>query len=182
MIKKDDIVTLKLENTTASNTFIVKSIDNGKALLFHPLAPTVYIEEPLENLNTVAATLKDSSERNLDFARANSKFLDFNTNADLDALCLYFAVTRKLTPKQKGTLANMLGRVAAIKFDNDISAAMEYVKKNAGVLDDFNGMWYRNFRKLFSGKKLIVSSRQRDSIFNITGFVLAELETPTVQK
>jgi hypothetical protein len=39
-------------------------------------------------------------------------------------------------------------------------------------------MWYRNFQGLFSGRQPITSKKQRASIFNITGFVMAELETP----
>jgi hypothetical protein len=68
--------------------------------------------------------------------------------------------------------------IASIKLNNDVKAAMDLVSANAAILDEFNAMWYRNFQGLFSGRQPITSKKQRASIFNITGFVMAELETP----
>lgn len=182
MIKIGDIVTVQLDNLNASNTFLVKHIDTKSALLYHPLFPSILIEKPINEINKVSANLKDSTERSLDFVKKNIGYLDYNSSADLDALCLYFVVKRKLTPKQKRSLSNMAGRIAAIIFNDDIKAAMDFIRKNEGVLDQFNQMWYRNFKSLFSGKQPISSAKQRDSLFNMAGFTLAELETPTVQK
>ena len=181
-IKKDDIVTKAFENLAASNTYIVASIDGENAFLYHPLYPQIFIKEKVNELNHVQANLKDSTEKSLDFANKNRNLLDYNTQGDLDALCAYFVVSRKLTSRQKQLLSNTCGIIAAIKFNDDAKLAMDLVKKNEGLLDDFNGMWYRSFKKVFFGRQVISSKKQRDVVFNITGFILAELETPTVAK
>ena len=185
-VKKGDVVTLEFENLVSSNTFIVEStsLEEGEVLLKHPLFPKILIKAKDVKLNSVYANLKDSTERCLDFANNNKQLLDYNTVADLEALCAYFVVTRKLTPRQKHTLSSMCGRIASIKFNDDTKIAIKYVKENAGVLDEFNSMWYRKFYNsgLFSGRHSYASTKQREVIFNIAGAVLAELETPTASK
>lgn len=177
-----DIVTLQFGKLKSSNTFLIKDIDNSEVLLYHPLVPDVYVKEALSKLNLVSANLKDSTERSLDFVKQHTDSLDHNAVADLEAMCMYFVVKRKLTPRQKRNLSQMCGKLASIIFNEDVKEAIAFVKLNEGVLDDFNTMWYRNFRGLFSGKQSITSLKQRDSIFNMTGFVLAELETPKIDK
>lgn len=182
MVQVDDIVTVKLENPAASNTYIVDTVIDDHALLKHPLFPRCLVKFKIEDLNRVSPNVKDSIERSLDFASRNKQYLDYNTCADLEALCMYFVFCRKLTPRQKSILSNICGTIASIKLDNDINAAMESIKENAALLDEFNSMWYRNFNGLFSGTQPITSKKQRAAIFNIAGFVLAELETPTASR
>ncbi len=183
IIKSGDIVTKNFDNLVSSNTYIVDSqIDLSNFLLTHPLFPEIYMKATLFELNQVAPNIKDSTERSLDFANQNKKFLDYNTVADLEALCLYFVVRRKITPRQKHVLSSICGTIASIKLNDDVKVAIALVKKNEGLLDDFNGMWYRNFKGLFSGQQLITSKKQKDAIFNITGFILAESENPTAFK
>lgn len=187
-IKKGDIVTKSFDNVVSSNTYIVDEviIDNSDetsdALLIHPLFPDILVRAKFSELNKVAPNVKDSTERSLDFASNNKKFLDYNTVADLEALCVYFVVRRKITPRQKHMLSSICGTIASIKFNDDIKEAMIFVRKNEGLLDEFNGMWYRNFKGLFSGQQLITSKKQKDAIYNIAGFVLAESEIPSVPK
>ena len=100
----------------------------------------------------------------------------------ISALCLYFVVRRKLTPRQKNLLSNICGQIAGIKLNDDIKYAMSLVASHEAILDEFNLMWYRNFSGLFSGRQNITSRKQRSAIFNIAGFVLAELERPSVSK
>ena len=102
--------------------------------------------------------------------------LDHNTRGDLEALRLFFVVKRSLTNHQKNQIAGICGTIASIYFHNDINMAMDLVKKNIPLLSEFNSMWYNNFKDLFSGKKPIVSPKQRSAIFNIAGSVLAELQ------
>lgn len=177
-----DIVTVSFNKLKSSNTFFVKSFDDEEVLLYHPLFPEIYIKETIDNINLVAANLKDSTERSLDFVKQHSGSLDHNTMADLEAMCLYFVVRRKLTSRQKRNLSQICGKLASITFDDNIRDAMEFVKKNEGILDEFNAMWYRNFRGLFSGVQPITSQKQRESIFNIAGFTLAELGIPKTDK
>lgn len=168
--------------TQASNTCVIEILENSYALLSHPLAPGVLLTAELHKLNVTGANGKDSAERSLDFANANKDMLDHNTRQDLYGLGLIFFVSRKLTPKQKYALANICGLLAQNKFNDDLKLAMAYVSRNVGVLDEFNLMWYNNFKGLFTGKQLVTSKKQRGAIFNIAGYVLAELETPSVPK
>lgn len=190
MFKKDDLVTVQLDETNkASNTYIVLGHivdDEGDATdavaLYHPLHPKCFIIKHISELNKVQANLKDSTERSLEFSMKFQDYLDHNSKGDLEALRLYFVVHRKLTNRQKNNLANICGTIASIHFNNDISIAIRYVIENNAVLDEFNKMWYINFKDLFMGRKPIVSPKQRASIFNIAGFVLAELESQKTKK
>lgn len=177
--KPGDIVTVKFENAVSSNTYKVESDYGDTVLLYHPLFPECLLRFQAHELNVVHPNIKDSIERALDFVNKNSKYLDYNTVADHEALSLYFVIRRKLTPRQKNILSTICGTIASIKLNNDVKAAMDLVVTNAAVLDDFNAMWYRNFSGLFSGKQPITSKKQRAAIFNIAGFVMAELERPT---
>lgn len=177
-----EVVTVKFENAVSSNAYIVDSDCGDTVLLKHPLFPSCLLRLNKDVLDLVSPNVKDSTERSLDFAKINQKYLDYNTLADHEALCLYFVVRRKLTPRQKNLLSNMCGSIAAIKLNEDIKAAMELIKANEAILDDFNAMWYRNFGGLFTGRQTITSKKQRSAIFNIAGFILAELERPVAPK
>lgn len=178
--KPDEIVTVKFDNAVSSNTYVVDSDSGDTVLLKHPLFPHCLLRYGKERLDLVSPNVKDSSERALDFVNKNASYLDYNTLADHEALCLYFVVRRKLTPRQKSLLSNVCGVIASIKLDNDVKAAMELVTQFSAVLDDFNAMWYRNFQGLFSGRQPITSKKQRAAIFNMAGFVMAELKIPVV--
>jgi len=173
-----EIVTIKFDNLVSSNTYVVESDCGDTVLLHHPLFPHCLLRFKKTELDLVAPNVKDSIERSLDFVNKNSQYLDYNTQADHEALSMYFVFRRKLTPRQKSILSNICGVIASIKLNGDIKAAMELVKANAGILDDFNAMWFRNFGGLFSGRQAITSKKQRAAIFNIAGFVMAELERP----
>ncbi len=178
--KEGDLVTVQFDNAVSSNTYMVDSDCGKTVLLKHPLFSSCLIRYEKVRLDKVAPNVKDSIERSLDFANKKASYLDYNTKADLEALCLYFVIKRKLTPRQKNILSNICGTIASIVLNNDIQEAMTTVKKNEAILDDFNGMWYRNFGGLFSGEQPITSKKQRAAIFNIAGFIMAELETPSV--
>lgn len=182
-LKAGSIVTINLENANASNTFIVHEVlSDGSVLLEHPLFNEIIVRHHKEDLNTVVANIKDSTEKCLDFAKNRSDFLDYNMKGDLDALCMYFIVKRQLTPRQKSTLSRICGVIAAIEFNDSLQDAMNFISKNEAMLDDFNRMWYNNFQGLFKGKQAITSNKQRASIFNMAGFVLAELTNPKASK
>lgn len=180
-LNKNDVVTLSL-NTQSSNTYLVDTDEGETVLLTHPLSAGLLLRAPKSSVNLVSANVKDSTERCLDFANSHRKMLDYNTNLDLDALGVCFFMTRRLTPRQKFVLANICGILAAIKFNNDLKASMDFVSKNSTLLDEFNMMWYNNFKALFLGRQPVTSKKQRGAIFNIAGYVLAELETPSIPK
>jgi len=173
-MKKDEIVTIELDdNNNSSNTLIIKDIVGEEAYLYHPLDPGCFLVKKLEELNKVAANPKDSTEQNLLYASKNKNYLDYNTNADLTALIYSFIFQRKLTPRQKSTLSNICGTIASIYFNNDIDLTMRYITDNKALLDTYNTMWVNNFKNLFDKSQQITSKKQRASIFNIAGFVLA---------
>jgi hypothetical protein len=180
-VNKDDIVTINMRSP-ASNTFIVDKVEGETVLLTHPLAHGVLIRKHIKELNTVAANLKDSCERSIDFANLHRSAFDQNTLAELESLALYFFVNRKLTPIQKKSLANMCGIISRTHFEDNLKKAMEFITANSSILDEFNSMWYNNFLGLFSGRTYITSDKQRTAIFNIAGHVLAELGNPKIKK
>lgn len=175
------IVTLPLDSTS-SNTYVVDRDEGETVLVTHPIANGLLVRVPKDQVNSVGSNLKDSTERCLDFANSRRQMLDYNTNTDLDALGMYFFLRRNLTPRQKQTLAAICGILATIKFNQDIVNAIEYVNLNVSVLDQFNLMWYNNFKALFDRRQPITSKKQRSAIFNIAGYVLAELESPSTRK
>ena len=172
------LVTVKFDNLVSSNTYVVETDEGPSVLLQHPLFPDALMRRRKDELDLVAPNVKDSIERSLDFVKKNTEYVDYNTLADHEALCMYFVMRRKLTPRQKQILSNICGTIASIKLNNDVKAAMAIVAAHAAILDEFNAMWYRNFQGLFSGKQPITSKKQRAAIFNIAGFVMAELERP----
>ena len=177
-VDKNTVVSLNI-NTYASNTFVVDTDEGTTLLLTHPLCPNILIRAWKADVNVVNANIKDSTERCIDYVLANKSFLDYHTGEDVQSLGLIFALKRKLTPKQKQLLANISGQIAAIKFNNDLKEAMNFITKNSLMLDDFNSMWFNNFKGLFTGRQAITSLKQRGAIFNIAGYLLAELENPT---
>lgn len=177
-----EVVTLRFDNKVSSNTYVVDRDEGDTVLLKHPLFPACLVRAAKSDLDLVAPNIKDSTERSLDFANANQAYLDYNTLAEHEALCLYFVVRRKLTPRQKNVLSNICGAIAAIKLNDDVKAAMQLIKENEAILDEFNAMWYRNFNGLITGRQAITSPKQRSAIFNIAGFVMAELERPVAPK
>jgi len=176
-IKQGDLVTIQLDkNNTSSNVFKVARKLDDECLLNHPLFPDCYIIKKDTDLNQTGPVLKSHTERCLEYAVKFKKHLDYETTAELDSLCLYFTITRSLSPKQKKELSNICGKIASIYCANDISIAIRTVNENRALLDEFNTMWYSNFEKLFKGIKSVSTKNQRITIFNITGFVLAQIE------
>lgn len=180
-LQKNSIVTYDFK-TSASNTCELDSVEEHTVLLTHPLARGILLRVSKDQINTVSANGKDSIERSLDFANANSFMLDHSTKLDLYSLGIFFFISRKFTSRQKHTLANICGILAMAKFNDDLKSAMSCISKNLGILDEFNLMWFNNFKGLFSGKQPVTSNKQRSAIFNIAGYVLAELETPSIPK
>lgn len=182
-MEQKTVVTLEV-NQHASNTFHVAQWLQGedRVLLTHPLAGNLLIKVNSSDLNLGTPRLKDSTERCIDYANSNRNLLDYMTCQDLDGLGMLFFVKRNLTPRQKNILSNVCGIIASIKFNDDLKAAITFVSNNQSSLDDFNRMWYNNFKYLFSLEKQVVSKKQKSSIFNIAGYVLAEMENPSVTK
>lgn len=177
--KVNDLITVPAAYNTPNVYQIVE--DLGQSLLVnHPLFPELLFRVDPATVNITAANLKNSSERGLDFVKAHKSVLDFDQCADLEALSMYFVLRRKLTNPQLKRLADMQGMIAKHLFNNDLSLAMKTINENAGILDYFNAMWYKNYAKIFTSKQEICSPKQVSTIFNMAGFVLSEMANPRV--
>jgi hypothetical protein len=175
--EKNTVVVVDLKSS-ASNTFLVDRDEGETVLVTHPLSPNIFVRVNKSELNHVAANLKDSTERCIDYANSNKSHLDYNIKVDLECLGIYFGLKRKLTPRQKQLLANICGILANIKLNNDVAQAMVLVSENESLLDEFNLMWFNKYKGIFSGKQSITSQKQRSCILNMAGYVLAQLENP----
>lgn len=177
---KGDKVTLDIDSG-ASNVFVVQKLEKDEVLLNHPLYPEVYIKVSKNKLNMVPPSLKDTSERLLDYTKANKDFLDFDMRIDLKAMSMVFVVSRRLTSSQKRRLSMMLGTISSKVFNNDIEKAIRFINQNHQLFDSFNSMWYENLKFIFSSPQSIVPKKNRATIFNMAGALLAELENPKVE-
>lgn len=180
-LQEGQTVTLTKESKS-SNTYIIENIINNQVLLKHPLYPEVYIKANKDEINQVAPILKDDTERCLDYAKNYKELLDFNFTGDLDSLCLYFVVNKNLTMRQKKSLSNICGMILSTQVSNDLQEAIDLVNYNKNLLDDFNNMWYMNFEQIFNRKKHVTSPKQRSTIFNIAGFVAAQMQNPVITR
>ena len=159
-------------------TFIIDTDEGDTVLLTHPLSPEILVRALKSKVNTTSASVKDTSERGLDFANNHKDNLDFDTKKDLEGLSIVYMVRRKLTPRQKATLATICGNLAKIQFNNDVRAAGSFIVTNESLLDDFNRMWYRNLFNIMIGRAELRSKKQSETIFNIAGYALSRLYNP----
>lgn len=179
MYKIGELVTLD-QRSKASNTYVYAGkLSNEQVLLTHPLSKDTCLLVPEGSINVCSPNIKDTTERCLDYVNRSRKSLDHNMKLDLECLSIYFGLKRQLSPNMKKVLANLSGVVAAAYFQNDVHAAMSYITQNKACLDDFNLMWFNNFRGLFNGSQPITSDKQTSAIYNMAGFVLSELATPS---
>lgn len=182
--KRGTIVTVPLDDPKGSNTFLVEQDLGDVVLLTHPLAPECFVKYPKNVLNIAQANLKDSSERALDFAKSNAEYLDYQTRNDLRGLCVFFVVYRRMTKTQKRALSAICGRISRILLNDDVNLAINLIKENGAILDNFNAKWVSGFEEsgLLSGKWKYLTPKQEMSLFNIAGFILAELEIPSAKR
>lgn len=182
-----EFFTLLQENKKDTLTYLIANKvyvgDSGQMLFFliHPLAPKAYIAIGGENLQDVLSkqvqtTGKSIIQVQLEYAKRYEKYLDYDLNAEVESLALYFVTNRSLTAEQKNKLSRICGRIAAEYCHHDLALAIRFVNENVALLDDFNSMWYNNFKKIFNGGKRADTAKQRASIFNMAGFVLSQLD------
>lgn len=179
--------TLPLKNTEGTITYVIDFEFNGPdgsrvIFLNHPtLAPEVYIKvealsfEELQG-KQVQTQGKSDIHKQLDFLRKYQKYLSHEDMTLLDSLCESFVVNRCLNKDFKKLLSNLCGKIAQIHLNDDIGFAIRKVKDNLALLDTFNMNWFYNLKSYFSGKKPVDSRGKRMTIFNMAGFVLAQLE------
>jgi len=167
-------------STENSNTFYVHTVLKGEAILFHPLKPKVFKIVPIDQLNLVPAKLKSNLDRMFDLVHLNEKSLDYENSTIFDMLSYYYIQNRKLSNRQKKNLSDLTGKVAAILLDQDATKAKAIINSEVGLLDSFNLLWYNNLKDTILNKDSHLSEKQKSSIFNMAGFVLAQMAVDKV--
>lgn len=176
-IKAGDLVTVDLGSySNSSNTYkVVTKIRGKKYVLAHPLAPECYVIKKEEELNKVGASLKNPTEKCLEFCQKHKEFLGFKKQATLDALRFYYVVNKDLASNQKEELATMCGSLATMLVKNDITIASKLVTDNEGLLDDYNLIWYKKLNSCFKDISKIDTQFKKLFIYKVAGFVMAQL-------
>jgi hypothetical protein len=179
---KKQIVTFKTKTSqTSSNVYYQEEKHEDEVFLSHPLAPGLFKKANLTELNLFPPVQKDDLELTLSYAFQNTLLLDFNNKAKVESLCFFYFVKKYLSSVQKQELSCVLGFIASIKLDNSIEEASKLILNNLTLLDEFNLMWYNKLELLINGKKPILSFKQRNSIFNMAGWVLSQIQPQKVE-
>lgn len=175
--KMKDLVTLQMhENIKESNVFVIKeALPEERYILYHPICPEIFVIASGAELDQVNPTQKGSIQKCLEFASDYEQHLTPDERADLQALRMVFVVSRRLSNRQKHLLSNLGGTIAAEYCIQDLSIATRLVREYKTLLDDFNARWYSNFQRYFNGQKDVTSKKIRTILFNMAGFILAQL-------
>lgn len=175
-IKEGDLVTISLnEYRRVSNTYhVLKKLDQ-ECILRHPLAPDCLLLKPDSELNIDFPTLQNSVEKCLFFAKKSKECLGYTMASDLEALCLYFVVKKDFSPKQRQEITNMCGKIASVVLGNNITSAIMIIKENKPLLDEYNHALVNEIAHILKDPLSLKSKAERYKIFNITGFLLAQL-------
>jgi hypothetical protein len=175
--KKIDKLVVVANKTGESNVYAVHLETENGVYLKHPLCPKVFIYEDKTELDKVPVVQKSSMERCLDFALSQQNLLDFHANLELKIMSLSFVVTKKWSNRQKKFLSMICGDIAKIHLQNSVYLALKIINDNSALLDDFNKYWYEHERyaPIFAGKTQFKTDREKGTIFNMAGFILAQI-------
>lgn len=175
-IKEGDLVTIALsEYQSVSNTYVVAKKLEGECVLSHPLAPECYIIKKDDALNDYFPTMQNSIEKCLFFAKKNKDCLGYSLASDLEALCYFFVIKKEFTPKQRTDLANICGKISSVLLGNNLSYAVTYIKQNQVLMDEYNHALFNSVKKILDDTRNLKTKVERYSIFNIAGFLLAQV-------
>lgn len=175
-MENEELLTLRLKRDEGTLTYRVVTKTAEEYHLNHPLAPNMLLICVKSSVDDIQTAGKGDCQKLLEYGKKYSKYLDFNTVSELDAICYYFVMNRNLTSTQKRSLSIICGKIASYTLNGHLQAAMKIVNDNKGLLDYFNMIWYEKFAEHFEGKKVIDTRAKRDAIFNMAGFVLSQLE------
>jgi hypothetical protein len=175
-VKENDLVTVTTNKySNASNTYRVFKRIGNECILSHPLSPECFIVKPLDDLNNVPAILQNSTEKCLVFAKKNDRFLSHSVKADLEAMVFYFTIKKDFTIKQKSELASICGKITSVILQNNIMAACKLIIRHKVLLDDFHTTLYNTFEKVIKQPNLLKTKIERFTVFNLCGFIIAQL-------
>lgn len=175
-IQEGDLVTVNLgEYQSVSNTYLVAKKLEHQSILSHPLAPECLILKDDSELNKCLASMQNAVEKCLFYSRKNKELLGVTMNANLEALCFYFVIKKSFTLKQRDELASICGKIASVVLENKVASAVMLIKQNRVLLDEFNQMQCNQISKIINDPISIKTKNERYLIFNIAGFILAQL-------
>lgn len=166
-----------------SNTFQVFS-DSGEDVIYlnHPLAPQCITTRTLAEINIVSPKTQAPIERCLFYLKKHEGLLGSQVSGEMLGIYYYFILNRDLTKTQKSTISRFCGKVAELKFSSNVEQAVVVINQHAALLDEYNLMWFNKFSKLFKNPTLINTKSRRSAVFNMAGFVLAQLEINSTLK
>lgn len=172
------LVTVANSNGESNVYYLVKEV-GAEVLLAHPLAPGILVSKNKKDIDLVVATQKTPYERCLEYLSTKKTLLDYDAEAVVNSICLHFVVHRKFTPRLKNLMARLGGIPASIEFQGNLQEAIDFVNKHNALFDDYNKRVYcnRTYMPIFTGMKAPADNRQLETVFNLTGFLLAQLYT-----
>lgn len=184
--------TLPLEGQEGTLTYFINKLEvyedgQVRALLEHPLAKKILIPFTAKSENELLLSQtqtqgKSNMQRWVEFVVRNSeKVLDARARQNAEGLALLFVVNRNLTNLQKGQLAKLSGEISSIQCNNDVNLCIRLVKENIVLLDYYNRLHFDLIIEQLEkpgkdGKPRFPSEGQRNTLFNIAGFVLSQVE------
>lgn len=184
--KIGDVVTVSLANGHVATLKVASEqgrTPNSVFLSHSYLKNQIFVEVELDRLNLTFAEAQNNTLKCISYASINESILSVQDRESLDDIRIIYAIKARLTSFQMQKLSQLCGQIAEHHFKTDIKAAMKFIASSEALLDDFNRMWYYNFKKtLFTGDQLITSKKQRMSIFNIAGFAMAVSQNPIIEK
>lgn len=164
-----------------SNVYTLEREDgeSGEVLLSHPISSKSFILKDIKDLDKVPAVPKSPYERCLEYVLQHADYFDFERRAEIACLATNFVVNRKFTDRLRNLLARLVGVPAKIKFQNSAKAAIEFVNENKALLDDYHNRVYHNvtYNPIFKGVSRPENGRQLETVFNLAGFLLAQINT-----
>lgn len=185
--------TLPLDGYSGTITYLVaeeqaEADGSMRILLSHPLCPNVLIPFKASSANELEAAQtqtqgKSDLQKWVEHVVKKSKdYLDVWTRQNAESLALLLVVNRRLTNAQKNQLAKISGKIATYFYNHDLSLAIRATKENIALLDGYNRTLFETIVTQLSrvgkdGKGIQPSDGQRNTLFNIAGIALSQIES-----
>ena len=171
----NDLVTVPITSKYSNVYKLVMIVNEKEGLVCHPLFPTVLLKYNIKDLDKATVSPHTEIEKCIEYIYKNKNLFDYNKDISIEALTFYFLLNKKLSSEQKHEISKNCGKIATIKLEENLEAAIDLINANSGLLDSFNKKWYSNLKKVFT-KKVTPSIKEWNSVFNIAGYILAQLE------
>lgn len=180
-LKVGDTATIVLGQANTPCSYKIDSIESDTVLLSHPFLRGLLLRYPSDQLDKMSPPIMSSTERGLFFVlQKHGAYLNYYDHQSILALATHFALERKLTSDQLRVLSTVLGQIAKIELSGSLNVAMKLLLDNEVLLDEFNTTWFNIFKPYLTKAKPVYKENHRTAIFNMAGFVLAEVARVSV--